>query len=136
MAEIDSSFNPRLFLEKIILADETLAEEQLIWTCLTCEQCEVRCPEHVKIPQILILAKVRGLVAGNTPQIALDRANSILQQGRTIQVSDPMIKTREKMELPDLGSPPVEQLTKMLADLKLTKKLASTESVYGGGGNE
>ncbi|MFX1265152.1 MAG: 4Fe-4S dicluster domain-containing protein, partial [Promethearchaeota archaeon] len=96
VAEIDSSFNPRLFLEKIILADETLAEERLIWNCLTCEQCEVRCPEHVKIPQILILAKVRGLPTGNTPQTALDRAKSILQQGRTIQVSDPMIKTREK----------------------------------------
>jgi heterodisulfide reductase subunit C len=136
VAEIDSSFNPRLFLEKIILADETLAEERLIWTCLTCEQCEVRCPEHVKIPQILILAKVRGLVIGNTPQTALDRANSILLQGRTIQVSDPMIKTREKMELPDLGSPPVEQLTKILSDLKLTKRLESTKSVYGGSKDE
>ncbi|MFX1416972.1 MAG: 4Fe-4S dicluster domain-containing protein [Promethearchaeota archaeon] len=136
VAEIDSSFNPRLFLEKIILADEALAEERLIWTCLTCEQCEVRCPEHVKIPQILILAKVRGLAAGNTPQTALDRAKSILQQGRTIQVSDPMIKTREKMELPDLGSPPVEQLTKMLTDLKLAKRLESTESRYRGGESE
>jgi len=112
VAEIDSSFNPRLFLEKIILADESLAEEQLIWTCLTCEQCEVRCPEHVKIPQILILAKVRGLASGNTPQTALDRAKSILHQG---------------------GNPPVEQLVKVLADLKLAKKLESTESKYGGG---
>ncbi len=136
MAEIDSSFNPRLFLEKVILADETLAEERLIWTCLTCEQCEVRCPEHVKIPQILILAKVRGLATGNTPQTALDRARFILQEGRTIQVSDPMLKTREKMELPSLGSPPVEQLTKILADLKLAKRLESMESRYGGGGDE
>ncbi|MHA2379931.1 MAG: 4Fe-4S dicluster domain-containing protein [Candidatus Thorarchaeota archaeon] len=136
VAEIDSSFNPRLFLEKIVLADETLAEERLIWTCLTCEQCEVRCPEHVKIPQILILAKVRGLASGNTPQTALDRAKSILSQGRTIQVSDPMIKTREKMGLPDLGSPPVEQLTKVLRDLKLAKRLESTESLYGGGEDE
>lgn len=136
MAEIDSLFNPRLFLEKIILADESLAEEELIWTCLTCEQCQVRCPEQVKIPQILILAKVRGLATGNTPQTALDRAKSILLQGRTIQVSNPMIKTREKMELPSLGSPPVEQLTKMLRNLKLAKRLESTKSRYGGGEDE
>jgi len=125
VAEIDSLFNPRLFLEKVILADDSLAENQLIWTCLTCEQCEVRCPEHVKIPQILILAKVRGLLSGNTPHIALDRAHSILSQGRTIHVSDPMLKTRDKMGLPSLGSPPVEQLSKVLKELGLAEKLDS-----------
>ncbi|MFX1368176.1 MAG: 4Fe-4S dicluster domain-containing protein, partial [Promethearchaeota archaeon] len=41
VAEVDSSFNPRLFLQKVILADETLTENQLVWNCLTCEQCEV-----------------------------------------------------------------------------------------------
>ncbi|MFX1261098.1 MAG: 4Fe-4S dicluster domain-containing protein [Promethearchaeota archaeon] len=127
VAEIDSSFNPRLFLEKVIFADDSLTENQLIWSCLTCEQCEVRCPEHVKIPQILILAKVRGLAIGNTPQIALERARSIMSQGRTIQVSDPMLKTRDKMGLPSLGSPPVEQLSKVLKELGLAKRLDSIE---------
>ena len=67
---------------------------------MTCEQCEVRCPEHVKIPHLLILAKVRGLVRGNTPQGALDRARAILAGGRTIMVNESMLKTREKMGLP------------------------------------
>ncbi len=136
IAEIDHSFNPRLFLEKVILADESLAENQLIWTCLTCEQCEVRCPEHVKIPQILILAKVRGLVSGNTPETALDRARSILSQGRTIQVSEPMLKTRDKMGLPSLGNPPVKQLAKALKELGLAEKLENIKSIYGGDGDE
>ena len=128
VAAIDESFNPRLFLEKIILADETLADERLIWTCLTCEQCEVRCPEHVKIPEILVLAKVRGLVTGNTPQTALDRARAILSQGRVILVNDPMLKTRDKMGLPSLGSPPVEQLGKILKELGTIERVESVES--------
>lgn len=132
VAVIDESFNPRLFLEKIILADESLANERLIWTCLTCEQCEVRCPEHVKIPEILVLAKVRGLVSGNTPQTALDRARAILSQGRTILVSEPMLKTRQKMGLPNLGSPPVEQLDKILKELGTKERVESVESRYGG----
>jgi heterodisulfide reductase subunit C len=136
IAAIDESFNPRLFLEKIILADESLADERLIWTCLTCEQCEVRCPEHVKIPEILVLAKVRGLVAGNTPQTALDRARFILSQGRVILVSDPMLKTREKMGLPSLGSPPVEQLGKILKELGTIERVESVESRYGGAEDE
>jgi heterodisulfide reductase subunit C len=136
IAAIDESFNPRLFLEKIILADESLAEERLIWTCLTCEQCEVRCPEHVKIPEILVLAKVRGLTSGNTPQTALDRARSILSEGRTIQVSESMIKTRDKMGLPSLGTPPISQLSRILKELGTADRVESAESRYGGVGDE
>lgn len=132
IAAIDESFNPRLFLEKLILADDSLAEEQLIWTCLTCEQCEVRCPEHVKIPEILVLAKVRGLALGNTPQTALDRARAILSQGRTILVSEPMLKTRDKMGLPSLGTPPIKQLSRILKELGTAERLESAESRYGG----
>lgn len=136
VAAIDASFNPRLFLEKLILADESLAEERLIWTCLTCEQCEVRCPEHVKIPEILVLAKVRGLTLGNTPQIALDRARAILSQGRTILVSDPMLKTRDQMGLPNLGTPPIKELNQVLKELGIAERLESTESKYGGAVDE
>jgi len=136
VATIDDSFNPRLFLEKLILADESLAQERLIWTCLTCEQCEVRCPEHVKIPEILVLAKVRGLLSGNTPQTALDRARAILSEGRTILVSDPMLKTGEKMGLPSLGVPPVAQLGKILKELGTVERVESAESRYGGAEGE
>jgi heterodisulfide reductase subunit C len=131
VAEIDDTFNPRLFLEKILFADNSLTENQLIWTCLTCEQCEVRCPEHVKIPQLLILAKVRGLVKGNAPQIALDRAKTILSQGRIIEVSSPMTKTREKMGLPDIGSPPIDQIDTILKEIELKDKLEQVVSIYG-----
>ncbi|KXH77116.1 MAG: hypothetical protein AM326_05685 [Candidatus Thorarchaeota archaeon SMTZ-45] len=136
IAMIDESFNPRLFLEKLILADESLAQERLIWTCLTCEQCEVRCPEHVKIPEILVLAKVKGLLSGNTPQTALDRARAILSEGRTILVSEPMHKTREKMGLPSLGPPPVAQLGKILKELGTVERVESVESRYGGAEGE
>jgi hypothetical protein len=43
-----------------------------------------------------------------------------------------MLKTRDKMGLPSLGSPPVKQLTKALKELGLVEKLESIESTYGG----
>ena len=136
VADIEPSFNPRLFLQKVILGDELIAEEQLVWNCLTCEQCEVRCPEHVKIPHILILAKVRGLMKGNVPPAALDRARNILSIGRSLEVSPPMLKTREKMGLPDLGTPPMDQIVAMLADIGILGKLEKAESIYGGSEDE
>lgn len=136
VADIEHSFNPRLFLQKILLGDEEIAEEQLVWNCLTCEQCEVHCPEKVKIPHILILAKVRGLMAGNVPAAALDRARTIVSQGRSLPVSPPMLKTREKMGLPDLGTPPMDQIVEMLADIGIVSKLEKVESVYRGDQDE
>ena len=136
VADIEPAFNPRLFLQKILLSDELIAEEQLVWNCLTCEQCEVHCPEHVKIPHILILAKVRGLMKGNVPAAALDRAKTIVSQGRSLPVSPPMLKTREKMGLPDLGTPPMDQIVAMLADIGIVSKLDKVESVYGGSEDE
>jgi len=103
---------------------------------LTCEQCEVRCPEHVKIPHLLILAKVRGLVGGNIPQEALDRARAILAGGRIIMVNESMLKTRDKMGLPDLGQPPIDQIASVLKEIGLARKLETVESVYEGGSNE
>jgi heterodisulfide reductase subunit C len=136
VADIEPLFNPRLFLQKILLSDELIAEEQLVWNCLTCEQCEVHCPEHVKIPHILILAKVRGLMAGNVPAAALDRAKNIVTLGRSLPVSPPMLKTREKMGLPDLGTPPMDQIVAMLTDIGIVSKLDKVESVYGGSEDE
>jgi heterodisulfide reductase subunit C len=136
VADIETSFNPRLFLQKILLGDELISEEQLVWNCLTCEQCEVRCPEHVKIPHILVLAKVRGLMKGNVPQAALDRARNIISIGRSLVVSPPMLKTRDKMGLPDLGTPPMEKIVAMLADIGIVGKLDEVESVYGGAEDE
>ncbi len=131
VAEIEPSFNPRLFLQKILIGDKSIAENQLVWNCLTCEQCEVRCPEHVKIPHILILAKVRGLMAGNVPLAALDRARTIISEGRSLSVSSPMLKTRTKMGLPDLGTPSMDQIVAMLADIGIVGKLENVKSVYG-----
>ena len=136
VADIEPSFNPRLFLQKILLSDELIAEEQLVWNCLTCEQCEVHCPEHVKIPHILILAKVRGLLKGNVPTAALDRAKTILSQGRSLPVSPPMLKTRDKMGLPSLGTPPAQQLSRILKELGTVERVESAESTYGGAGDE
>jgi heterodisulfide reductase subunit C len=136
VADIEPSFNPRLFLQKILLSDELIAAEQLVWDCLTCEQCEVHCPEHVKIPHILILAKVRGLMTGNVPAAALDRARNITTIGRSLLVSPPMLKTREKMGLPDLGTPPMDMIVEMLADIGIVSRLDKVESNFGGNEDE
>jgi hypothetical protein len=47
-----------------------------------------------------------------------------------------MLKTRDKMGLPSLGNPPVEQLAKILKELGIVERVESAESCYGGGGDE
>jgi hypothetical protein len=40
------------------------------------------------------------------------------------------------MGLPDLGTPPMEQIVAMLADIGIVGKLDEAESVYGGAEDE
>jgi len=47
-----------------------------------------------------------------------------------------MLKTRDKMGLPNLGDPPVEQLTKILKEIGVAERLEGAESRYGGGTHE
>jgi hypothetical protein len=47
-----------------------------------------------------------------------------------------MLKTREKMGLPDLGSPPIVELDKVLKDLGLKERLDEVVSTYGGAQDE
>lgn len=75
-------------------------------------------------------------MAGNVPLAALDRARTIISEGRSLPVSSPMLKTRAKMGLPDLGTPSMDQIVAMLADIGIVGKLETVESVYGGAEDE
>jgi len=87
-------------------------------------------------------------MAGNVPLAALDRARTIISEGRSLSVSSPMLKTRTKMGLPDLGTPSMDQIVEMLADIGIVGKLETVadigivgkletvKSVYGGSDDE
>ncbi|MDW7726840.1 MAG: 4Fe-4S dicluster domain-containing protein [Candidatus Methanoperedens sp.] len=54
VTEIDNSYNPRKLLRKALLGmrDEVLADDTL-WLCASCYLCYERCPQDVKITEVM-----------------------------------------------------------------------------------
>ncbi|MDH5450385.1 MAG: FAD-dependent oxidoreductase, partial [Candidatus Bathyarchaeota archaeon] len=48
------SYNPRILLEKIFLNPEKVLYDEELWLCAWCYRCYRRCPQGLKVPEILL----------------------------------------------------------------------------------
>ncbi|HDD69834.1 MAG TPA: FAD-binding protein, partial [Candidatus Bathyarchaeota archaeon] len=65
MAELSGkSYNPRVLLEKILLNPEEVLNSEELWLCAWCYRCYKRCPQGLKIPEILLFLKAKAVEHG------------------------------------------------------------------------
>lgn len=67
--EITSNlYNPRILLEQIFLDMDKVLKEEALWLCAWCYRCYKKCPQRLKVPEILLavrkMATQRGHVKG------------------------------------------------------------------------
>ena len=65
MAEmLGGDYNPRSLLEQIYLNPEALLSSDELWLCAWCYRCQKRCPQALKVPDVLLsirsIARERG----------------------------------------------------------------------------
>ena len=54
VAEVEASYSPRRIIHMILLGlKEEVLSSKVIWYCLSCYRCQVRCPQEVKYPEIM-----------------------------------------------------------------------------------
>ena len=54
VAEVEESYSPRRIIHMILLGlKEEVLSSKVIWYCLSCYRCQVRCPQEVKYPEIM-----------------------------------------------------------------------------------
>lgn len=66
MAELlGEDYNPRVLLEKIVQNPEEVLASEAIWLCAWCYSCYRRCPQGLRVPEILLeFRKVAGEQGG------------------------------------------------------------------------
>jgi NADH-quinone oxidoreductase subunit F len=79
MAELlPKDYNPRVLLEKIYHTPNDALKDPALWLCAWCYRCYHRCPQKVKLPEILLsvrkIAKEQGKIEG------FNRALDIISQ--------------------------------------------------------
>lgn len=101
--EIDESFNPRRIIRMVVLGmrDEVLKSE-FIWLCSACYMCQERCPQDVRITELINAIKNVAVKHGFIHPSYTAQMDALKNFSRLYEVGDFENKKRERMGLPPL----------------------------------
>ncbi|HID94337.1 MAG TPA: 4Fe-4S dicluster domain-containing protein [bacterium (Candidatus Stahlbacteria)] len=99
--EIDDKYNPRKIIRMTLLGmrDRVLSSE-FIWLCSTCYTCHERCPQDVRITEVMNVLKNMAVKEGYIHPAFKEQARLIGTFGRLYEVEDFDNKKRERLGLP------------------------------------
>ena len=69
---LGDDYNPRRLLEDIYSNPEAVLNSEAIWFCAWCYRCNIRCPQALNVPEILLFMRTAAAKRGNAQ--AFDRA--------------------------------------------------------------
>ncbi|MBT9537881.1 MAG: 4Fe-4S dicluster domain-containing protein [Planctomycetota bacterium] len=86
---IDVSFQPHRLLHLISIgAADNLMEDAGLWKCTTCFTCSERCPQGIKVTEILWIARTIAVKAGHIPELLITQKDILLRTGRLIPMDN------------------------------------------------
>ena len=109
----NEKFNPRRVIRMVLLGmrDEVL-RDPFVWMCATCFTCQERCPQGVRISDLMRALKNMALRRGNLPEGIVVQSKLLSEKGTLYPLDEFDNKKRQKA-----GLPPLEQGEKSLAPL-------------------
>ena len=114
-------FKPHQLIRMIILGmrEEVLSSEE-IWLCLTCFQCQERCPQKVRVTDIFFDCKNLAAEEGKTPENIVGLAKQLMDSGQLYEVTADW--EREDMDLePEVPGLSTEEFKAILKETRTNK---------------
>jgi len=113
VSAIDRKFNPRRIMRMVILGlKERVLKSDFVWLCSTCYACQERCPQGVKIFEIMTLLKNMAVKEGYIHPSFKKQAELVRDLGRLYEIDDFDNKKRER-----LGLPPVKKVIEEVGEI-------------------
>lgn len=122
-------FNPRRIIRMVLLGmREEVLGEPFVWLCATCFTCQERCPQGVRISDLMRALKNLALRRGNMPEGIPIQARLLAEKGTLYPLDEFDNKKRVKAGLPALpeGHGEVGPLLKELEEILSPKGSGST----------
>ena len=123
----EGRYNPRrLILDALLgLKEKIFGEEHSfdIWGCTVCDTCDEVCPQKVELTEIFTLLKNESIKRGEAPEHYTMQASMILESGLAIPLQSAIERRRDKFDLPEVMTPDVDEVKKLLEATKLADKL-------------
>jgi heterodisulfide reductase subunit C len=129
---IDEEFNPRRIIRLAVLGlkDEVLQSE-FIWLCTGCFICQERCPQDVRITDLMMAFRNVATEEGYPHPTVVAIADALNEHGIILEIGDFENEKREKVGLPPRHVPP-DSVRKVLESTGLTATLSKAKPRKGG----
>lgn len=124
----NQSFNPRKIIRMVLLGmREQVLGEPFVWLCATCFTCQERCPQGVRISDLMRALKNLALRRGNMPEGIPIQARLLAEKGTLYPLDEFDNKKRLKAGLPALpeGHPGLGPLLRELEEMLSEKESSS-----------
>ncbi len=101
--EIDEKYNPRKIIRMTVLGmRERVLSSDFIWLCSQCYTCEERCPQDVRIKEIIEVLKNMAVREGHIQGAFAKQAETIGKLGVLYAISEFENRRRAELGLPQL----------------------------------
>jgi heterodisulfide reductase subunit C2 len=120
--EVTDRYNPRKIIRMAILGmKKEVLSSQFIWLCSSCYTCFERCPQDVKIPELMNAIKNIAVREGYIPSSFKVQLGLLSSFGRLLEITDFESDRRKELNLP-LIQGKTEEIKKILSELGLHRE--------------
>jgi len=99
--EVFPEYSPRKLAKMVKLGmRKEVLSNPYIWYCVTCHNCEQRCPQNVKFFNILNVLKNIAAKKGYAPASWVEQTQQIMKTGTIFSKNEELDKKREALFLP------------------------------------
>jgi len=120
--EVTDRYNPRKIIRMAILGmKKEVLSSQFIWLCSSCYTCFERCPQDVKIPELMNAIKNIAVREGYIPPAMKVQLDLLSSYGRLLEITDFENDKRKELNLP-LVEGKTGEIKKILKELGLHRE--------------
>ena len=121
-------YRPRKVLGNVLLGlrDDVLSSDQ-IWMCAACFTCEERCVQQVNFTDVVTVLRNIASKEGNAAPGYISLAEMVMKNGRVSARTGLVDKMREKLGLPPIQDPDLEQLGTIMRAAGLEEVIAANK---------
>ena len=118
--EVTDRYNPRKIIRMALLGlRKEVLSSQFIWLCSSCYTCFERCPQDVRIPELMNAIKNIAVREGYLPSAMKTQLDLLSSFGRLLEVTDFENEKRKESNLPPLQGK-TEDIQKILKKIGLS----------------
>ncbi len=118
--EVTDRYNPRKIIRMALLGmKKEVLSSQFIWLCSSCYTCFERCPQDVKIPELMNAIKNIAVREGYLPPAMKVQLDLLASFGRLLEITDFENEKRKESNLPPVQGK-TEDIKKILKKIGLS----------------